>query len=204
MLHLDHLAVSCENLNDGRDWVEERLARSLQPGGKHTKLGTHNMLLGLEEGVYFELIAIDPDAPDPGQRRWFDLDDFSGAPRLTNWICQTNDIDAALAKAPIGMGVPMELTRGDLRWMMVAGEDGHLPFDAAFPAVISWGSSPHPSTRLPSSGLKLRQLTVRHPDAETLRANLGPILDDPRIKFEQGSTSLEAVFDGPDGEKVIS
>ena len=26
-------------------------------------------------GSYLEIIAINPDAPDPGRSRWFDLDD---------------------------------------------------------------------------------------------------------------------------------
>ena len=100
VLRLDHIAVACESLEEGRAWVEERLGKPLQPGGKHARFSTHNLLLGLEGGIYVELIAIDPDAPDPGRRRWFDLDDFSGAPKLTNWICATENLADALALAP--------------------------------------------------------------------------------------------------------
>ncbi len=59
-LKLDHLAVACANLDEGVDWVEEQLGVPLQPGGQHARYGTHNKLLGLGDGLYFEVIAIDP------------------------------------------------------------------------------------------------------------------------------------------------
>ncbi|MDQ2088329.1 VOC family protein [Marimonas arenosa] len=203
MLKLDHIAVACEALEEGRAHVEQALGVSLEPGGKHARLGTHNLLMGLEDGVYFEVIAIDPEAPDPGLRRWFNLDDFQGAPRLTNWICQTDDLDDALALAPPQMGQPIELTRGDLRWMMAAGIDGRLPFDQGFPAIISWGASPHPSTRLKPSGLRLERLIITNPQAAALRAALAPLVSDARIVIEQGDVGMRAEFSSPTGQKVL-
>ena len=203
MMKLDHIAVAAETLDEGRAYVEEALGVPLEQGGKHTKLGTHNMLLGLEDGVYFELIAIDPDAPDPGLRRWFNLDDFSGAPRLTNWICQTGDLTDALALAPEQMGSPIELTRGDLRWMMAAGIDGRLPFDQGFPAIINWGDSPHPSTRLTPSGLRLERLVITNPEAEALRQALSLLISDARIVIEQGAVGMRAEFSSASGQKVL-
>ena len=203
MLKLDHIAVACETLEEGRAHVEAALGQPLEPGGKHTRLGTHNMLMGLEGGIYFELIAIDPDAPDPGIRRWFDLDDFSGPPCLTNWICQTGDITDALAIAPPQMGTPMELTRGDLKWLMAAGIDGRLPFRQGFPAIISWGASPHPSTRLKPTGLMLERLVIANPEAEALRLALQPLFADARVVIEQGPVAMRAEFSSPAGRRVI-
>ncbi|MDU8926642.1 VOC family protein [Alisedimentitalea sp. MJ-SS2] len=203
MMKLDHIAVAAETLEEGRAYVEDALGVALEPGGKHTKLGTHNMLMGLEDGVYFELISIDPDAPDPGLRRWFNLDDFAGAPRLTNWICQTEDLEDALAVAPEQMGQPIELTRGDLRWMMAAGIEGRLPFEQGFPAMISWGDSPHPSTRLKPSGLRLERLVITNPEAEALRKALAPLIADTRIMIVQGDVGMRAEFSSPSGQKVL-
>lgn len=81
MLELDHLAVAAETLEDGREAVETALGVRLQPGGQHPHFGTHNMLLGLEDGLYLEVISIDPAAPKPGYARWFDLDRFEGFAR---------------------------------------------------------------------------------------------------------------------------
>ena len=203
MLKLDHIAVACETLEQGRAVVEAALGVVLEQGGKHARLGTHNLLLGLEDGIYFELIAIDPEAPQPQMRRWFGLDDFHGAPRLTNWICRTDDIAGALALAPAQIGTPIELTRGDLRWLMAAGIDGRLPFGGGFPAIIDWGASPHPSTRLKPSGLRLERLIVTNPEAAQLQAALAPLLADPRIVIEPGAAAMRAEFSSPSGRKVL-
>ena len=61
MLTLDHIAVACTDLAEGTAWAEERLGVKMQTGGKHARYGTHNTLLGLADGLYFEVIAIDPD-----------------------------------------------------------------------------------------------------------------------------------------------
>ena len=58
--------------------------------------GTHNLLLGLDDGLYLEVISIDPGAPQPAFPRWFDLDRFSGVPRISNWICRTDALGKLL------------------------------------------------------------------------------------------------------------
>ena len=60
--------------------------------------------LSLGAGEYMEVIAVNPAAPPPGRPRWFDLDRFTGAPRITNWILRCDDLDAALSLAPPGTG----------------------------------------------------------------------------------------------------
>lgn len=204
MLRLDHIAVACETLQEGRAWVEESLGAKLYPGGKHARFSTHNLLMGLQDGVYLELIAIDPDAPDPGRRRWFDLDEFSGSPRLANWICATDDLTDALALAPTGMGTPFKVQRGDLRWTFVGGEDGRLPFKGGFPAMIDWGDSPHPAERLPASGLRLERLEIRNPEAVVLQRALAPLLNDKRVVILPGDKAIRAVFSSPEGQKVLA
>lgn len=205
MLKLDHLAVACTTLAAGRSHVEAALGASMQPGGKHANFGTHNMLLGLEDGLYLEVIAIDPDAPSPPHRRWFGLDEFDGPPRLTNWICQTGDIDAALAQAPRGMGEATQQRRDDLRWQMAAGQDGNLPVDGAFPAIIAWGDTPHPSTRLAPTGLRLVRLTITTPQAALLSLSLASMLSDDRVTIERGARfSMRAEFSSPSGPRVLA
>ena len=95
MLILDHIAVACTSLEEGTAWVQDRLGVVLQQGGQHPLYGTHNMLLGLADGLYLEVIAKDPDAHPEAGHSWFDLDRFYGAPRMANWICQTENIAAA-------------------------------------------------------------------------------------------------------------
>ncbi len=201
-MQLDHLAVAAETLEAGRARIEDRLGLRLQPGGKHAHFGTHNLLLGLEEGLYLEVIAVDPEAPAPGYPRWFDLDRFSGPPRLHTWICAVGDLDAAVALYPRA-GLPVALARGDLRWRMAVPEDGVLPWDNRFPALIEWQGTAHPATRLAPSGARLERLVVCHPEAAALREVLDPALRDARVVFEPGASSLRAEIATPGGMKVL-
>ena len=50
------------------------------------------------------VLAADPAQPRPAWPRWFDLDRFTGPPRLTNWICRCDDIAAELALSPRAAG----------------------------------------------------------------------------------------------------
>lgn len=198
---LDHLAVAAESLEAGRINVEKCLGLPLQPGGQHAHFGTHNLLLGLEDGLYLEVIAVDPDADAPDHPRWFDLDRFTGAPRLSNWICAVDDLDAARARHPAAGG-SVDLARGDLRWRMAVPDGGVLPYDNCFPALINWRAGGHPSERLPASGARLDRLVVAHPEAAALRAELDD-LDDPRVVFEPGAPALRAEIMTPKGVRVL-
>ncbi|AVO36501.1 VOC family protein [Pukyongiella litopenaei] len=201
-MHLDHLAVAGETLEAAAAHVEAALGVAMQPGGRHARFGTHNRLLGLEGGLYLEAIAVDPDAPAPGRPRWFGLDGFAGGPRLGNWICRVDDLEAALAALPLA-GEPVELERGDLRWCMAVPRGGALPFDNLFPALIRWRGELHPASMLAGSGCALKRLVVIHPEAGALR-DLLEVLDDPRIVFEPGDVpTLAAEVDTPHGARVL-
>ena len=202
-MELDHIAVSASTLCEGREAVEAALGISLQTGGQHAHFGTHNLLLGLEDGLYLEVIAIDPEAVTPDYPRWFHLDAFSGPPRLTNWICRTDTLNRACAELP-GSGDPVALARGDLRWQMAVPENGLLPYDNCFPALIEWQGAAHPAQRLTASGCRLQRLVVHHPRAEELQAALEPHLNDPRIAYQAGDAMLVAEIDTPGGLKVLA
>ena len=202
-LDLDHIAVAAATLEDGRAFVEAALGVRMQPGGKHARFGTHNMLLGLEDGLYLEIIAIDPDAPAPGRPRWFDLDRFDGQPRIDNWICRTDGLDKATDVFPKA-GRPLRMTRDDLVWHMAVPDTGILPFDDCFPALMDWGDTAHPATRLNPSGCRLRELVVSHPEAVQLGAMMADHLDDDRVVFETGSRQITAAFDTAAGPRVLA
>lgn len=201
-LRLDHLAVSARSLDEGAAAVEAALGVALEPGGKHPHMATHNRLLNLGD-IYLEVIAADPSAPAPAWPRWFDLDRFDGPPRLTNWIARTDDLEAAVADAPPGIGIPVALARGDLRWRMAVPADGVLPFANAFPALIQWEGEAHPAHRLPDRGVRLLHLTITHPEAPALRAALAGRLEDPRVAIETGQQAMRATFSTPLGERSL-
>lgn len=194
-LRLDHLAICATDLVSGTTWVEGELGLRLIQGGKHVRFGTHNTLLGLGD-IYLEVIAPDPDAAPFQGPRWFDLDRYTGAPRLGNWICATDDI----AHAPDKAGKPIALTRDDLAWQIAVPTDGSLPDSGGFPTLIAWGDCPHPATGLPESGARLHGLEVHHPQAAELATEVGAMLDDPRVTFHSAAApALHASFETPKG-----
>lgn len=203
MIALDHIVVSAATLEDGVAHVQAALGVTLAGGGKHDFMSTHNRLIGLGD-IYLEVIAIDPAAPAPGRPRWFDLDNFTGPPRLTNWVAGCTDLDRELALSPPGIGTAMPMQRGPYRWDYGVPADGRLPFDGMFPALLTWHGR-RPPDDLPDCGLRLTRLELIHPQADALARALLPRLDDPRITILPGAApAMRAGFDGPDGPRQLA
>ena len=202
-MELDHFAVTAETLEEGTAAVEAALGVALQPGGRHDLMATHNRLLGLGD-VYLEVIAIDPEGVAPGRPRWFDIDRFAGRERLTTWIARCDDLDTEVAAAPAGAGVPLAFSRGDLRWRMAVPQDGRLPFDGGYPALIQWAGAAHPVQRQEDSGCRLIRLEIAHPHAAALRAALAGRLADPRVVIVDGpAKAMRAEIATPHGLRVL-
>lgn len=200
-MELDHLAIAGVDLARTRAWTEDRLGLPMQTGGVHDRFGTHNMLLGLQEGLYLEAIAPNPEAPVPDRPRWFGLDVPPHPPRLSTWIVRVEDLEATVSALPMA-GEILELSRGDLRWRMAVPREGALPWDGVFPALIQWDAG-HAIHAIDISPLRLTQVTVSHPDAQGLAQLLPQLAADPRIAFKTGVAGLSARFDGPDGEVAL-
>lgn len=205
-LALDHIAVVARTLEEGATYVEAVLGAKPSPGGSHPRMGTHNKLLSLGPEVYLEIIAIDPEAPKPSHRRWFNLDAYDGAPRVMNWICRTDDLDAALEAAPAGSGRPLDQSRADLTWRMAVPEFGRLPYDDASPALMSWGEGGiHPAKRLPEMDLRLTRLDVFHPDADALLADFPALHRLDRVSVREGPEKrLIATISTPSGNRILA
>lgn len=198
-MRLDHLAIAAQTLGEGVAWAEDRLGVTFGAGGKHARYGTHNRLLGLTDGLYLEVIAVDPDATSDGPR-WFGLDNFSGAPRLANWICEPADFEAMLRH---GMRA-VAMQRGDLAWDMGVPVNGHLPLGGGFPTVLRWHTDTPPSMCLPPSGCALKMMTILHPKAHEIEMELHEHLRDSRIRFEvNAEISLTAEIETPRGLTVL-
>ena len=201
MLTLDHIAIACTDLDSATRDLKARLGVPLQPGGRHDRFGTHNRLLGLGD-IYLELIALDPDAPPTGRPAWFGLDHFTGPARPANWICRTDDLEAAVATAPADPGTIVPLTRGDLHWRITVPDDGSLPLDGGMPTLIQWGEGiAPPSARLPDSGCRLVTWQVSHPEAARIRDGL--TLRDDRVVFVSGAPGFTATLDTPRGRVTL-
>ena len=169
MLTLDHLVIGCTDLESGAAWLADRLGAPPGGAGRHERFSTHNKLWALGP-AYLELIAIDPDAPDPGRPRWFALDDpatqtrLREGPKLLTWVVRSDDLHADLARSPRNPGTPLELARDDLAWTLTVLEDGGLIGNGAYPHLIRWaaGVTPPPET-LPDQELRLSAFGISGP-----------------------------------------
>ena len=173
---VDHLVVGAATLEQGAAWCAATLGVLPGPGGKHPLMGTHNLLLAIGAAAYprsyLEIIAVDPKAPPPARRRWFDLDDpalraaLAAGPRLIHWVARCDDVAgdcAALAAAGIERGEVLaaerDTPRGLLRWRIAVRADGARLFGGSLPTLIEWGDT-HPADGLAASPLQLEELRV--------------------------------------------
>lgn len=174
----DHLVLATRDLEQGAAWLEDRLGVSLAVGGRHERMGTHNRLLGLGEGFYLELIAIDPQAPMPDRPRWFELDRLSpnlDQPRLIHWVARSENIQGETEASSEALGEIMPMARGDYRWRITVPADGHLPGGGLIPTLIQWDVAFHPAQRLPEAGCRLMKLEAFHPQPARIRSALAAL-----------------------------
>ncbi|OZI59229.1 VOC family protein [Bordetella genomosp. 4] len=168
---LDHIAVVAPDLASGTRFVEQALGVSLQAGGQHPRMGTHNKLLRLGDDVYLEVIAADPAAPAPQRPRWFELDQMTpeSTPRLGTWAIRTDDIVAARAACSWDTGPIESMTRGTLAWRITIPADGSLPESGVAPTLIQWDVPSHPANMLDDKGCTLQALELFHSTPERIR-----------------------------------
>ena len=162
---IDHITVTAESLSVGAEFVRQTLGVMPQVGGKHPRMGTHNLLLRLGESLFLEIISPDPEVAPPGRPRWFGLDNIrpGSPPRLAAWVVRTDDIKSAVTRSSEPLGNIEVMTRGDIEWSMTISADGALPFDGAAPMLIEWHTAVHPATSLEDCGLSLASLKIYHP-----------------------------------------
>ena len=218
-LVFDHLAIAATTREEGREWSEQTFGIPFPNGGEHPRMGTHNLLTACSDTAFIEIIAIDDDAVEPSRPRWFGLDEIATKVRLANrpslegWAVGTPDIQASLMAAKTAgadLGEPVEMTRGDLTWLISIREDGELPEFGCLPFLIEWphnkdASIPHPASRMTDIGLRMESLSLRHPDPEknqTILVALGASHLATCRTSEPGEAGPAAVLAYPVGKSI--
>ena len=204
---IDHLVVTAPSLEAGSEYIRRTLGFSLEPGGEHVRMGTHNLLLRTGESSYLEVIAANPDAPSPGRPRWFGLDTLGpgSRPRLATWVLRTKDIHALSAVAPLPIGPIESMSRGDFEWSIAFPEDGSLILEGLCPYLIQWSSAGHPAWRLPDREIYLLALAAVHPEPERItRLWSGLHLDDQVAVTRGEPPHLVAYFVTKEGMRRLS
>jgi hypothetical protein len=170
-LNLDHLVIVAPSLESGAAHVREQIGIDMQAGGKHPEMGTHNLLLRLGDGVFLEVIAVDPTAVVPVGPRWFGLDDadavrvaWNEGRRLRGWVARTDDLDAVVSRHGALLGRKTPVSRGNRSWFFSVCPDGLFPAGGVVPPVIGWGERGCPAPEMPDLGARLVSFEIEHPD----------------------------------------
>lgn len=207
---IDHIIVVAPDLTAGAAFVRNALGVEPRRGGAHPRMGTHNLLLPLGGSCYLEIVAPDPDAPDPGRARWFALDQLGphSQPRLAAWAVRTRDIYKTNAACAVAVGAVEPMTRGALSWLITVPPDGSLPLGGAAPALIEWRAEPHPANMLDDAGCTLVALEIFHPEPSRVNAVFSSIeLESPPHVWPLAADArpyLVAQIETPHGRRTLS
>ncbi|CAM4179018.1 Glyoxalase-like domain-containing protein [Comamonas aquatilis] len=207
---LDHITVTAFSLEAGAKFVSETLGVSLQTGGEHPRMATHNLLLRLGNSMFLEVIAPNRAVQPPLRPRWFALDSLNpqSPPSLSTWVARTPNIQKMAAEASEPLGNIEAMSRGALDWLITIPEDGSVPLNGTAPALVEWHTDVHPARTLEDKGLSLAKLEIFHPTPDRVSQLLSSLdLDAPvSVRQAESSTSarLVAHIDTPHGLRILS
>lgn len=210
-LVFDHLAIVSADLDAGVAWARDRFGVDMTVGGAHPKMGTHNRLTRTGPDNFLEIIAIDPEQDDPGRKRWYRMDDpavhaiTKSAPQPLAWVVATDDLESILGRAGdlgLDLGKPVQVSRGDLTWLIAVRDDGDLPEGGTLPVFIQWPDGPHPASRMPDLGLSISKLVLRHHEPDRLSGFLKTLGVREMIQLEAGQAGVAADISRSDGLTV--
>jgi hypothetical protein len=206
---IDHFAIGAESLEQGVAAMQALLGVEVPRGGKHDAMSTHNCVMQAGNESFFELLAIDPDAVDPGRVRWFTLDDpatqskIAERPRALCWVVNTDDLDAIVERSPVDLGEVVFFQRGDRSWRLTVPKDGHLPMGGLLPAFIEWSPGPHPSTGQQDLDVRLAQVNVSAPNAGELKELFETLEISHLANITEGDAALSFDLDTPKGRVTL-
>jgi hypothetical protein len=217
MIEFDHIAIGAGTLQAGVDWLQSETNINIPVGGEHPKMGTHNHVMSTGDDVYIEVIANNPNAPQPERPRWFGMDDprvelsLYKAPRVFAWVCRTNNVTRMLnLLKDLGnetdLGTATDMQRGDLHWKIALRKDGLVPLWGSAPLLIEWPNGPHPSQNMADLGMRFASLNIETPHSSALSSLLWMLdFNDNRVTIAQSGeqlTTMTAAYDLPDGRRV--
>ncbi|MEM9205318.1 MAG: VOC family protein [Pseudomonadota bacterium] len=202
---IDHFAIGADALGDGVAYLQKLTGVTVPNGSKHDLMSTHNCVMQAGNERFLELIAIDPEAPDPGRTRWFTLDDpetqarLKERPRALCWVVNTTDLDGTVARSEIDLGEIVFFRRGDRTWRLTVPADGSLPMGGLLPAFIEWSPGPHPSTGQQDLDVTLDRVILYHPNPDELIAILNALSVAHLADVIEGEAGLRFPLSTPNG-----
>ena len=210
---IDHIVIGAANLEKATKKVEGLLQTKFSTSGKHSLMATHNRLARLQNSVYVEIIAIDPNASFPKscfqEKRWFSLDSATTQRRLLKgpqplcWVVAVNNIEQVASNCGYEPGRVTEMSRDDFRWRLTVPNNGDLSAGGILPVLIEWPKGKNPAEAMPKSDLVLKQLLLSHPNPNSIERILSKLDISGPIDVKLGEPGLQFSFEKPDGSNVL-
>ena len=210
---MDHIVIGANDLHIETAQLEKTLNAPFLGGGKHALMATHNKLLRLQDSIYLEVIAVDPEATLKKEinrkQRWFSLDTKSTQQRLARaaqpltWVVSVSDIEAAKSKCDYDPGEIIEVSRDHFNWRLTVPNDGTLREDGVLPSLIEWPEGQNPSHLMAESGVRLENLLISHPEPERFRTTLKKLNFKGPLKVITGKKGLTFHFRKANGNDAI-
>lgn len=175
---LDHLVFTCPNLEEGIEYIREITGVRAEFDCSHPGLGTQSALLSLGEDVYLEIIAPDPEQPEPAQPRPFSLDDPRTHYRFNAFAVHPDSLTTSIQYLRRRM-MSGGLDPGSIRLMYRSRRHSSgataqrwqytPPSEAAGPQpfLIDWGATPSPALSAPK-GCRLVDIRCYGPRARQM------------------------------------
>ena len=213
MSNIDHIVIGAANLEKATKKVEGLLQTTFSTSGTHASMATHNRLARLQNSAYMEIIATDPSATFPKsctrEKRWFSLDSgktkrrLSRAPQPLCWVVAVNNIEQTASNCGYEPGRVTEMSRGDFRWKLTVPDSGELSENGVLPVLIEWPNAKNPAEAMPKSDLILEQLSLFHPNPNSIERILSKLDISGPIDVKLGEPALQFSFEKPDGSNVL-
>ena len=212
MQKLDHLTVIAPTLDEGVSHVRNCLDLDVPFGTRHGYMGTHNHRLQLGDGVYLEIIALDPDCMVSDRARWFDLDDpktvrsdWEDGRRLRGWVACTVDIVLDVRRHPGVFGKRVSLPTAKPEFDFSIPSDGSLPLDGAAPSLIDHRGDPTSMADIPDLEASLQSVTLEHPDPASIAALYHDLeIDRPPEVVPGSKLRYREQIDAPRGQRELT
>lgn len=199
---VDHIIYATPDLDRGIAEIEKLTGVRAKFGGQHPGRGTRNALIALGPTSYMEIIAPDPDQPEPKEPRSFGVSELKQS-KLVSWAAKGTNLtqfveEVKRKQIEFGPLRPGSRKRPDgvvLSWTSAA-VNTDLKSDL-IPFFIDWGKSPHPAESAPA-GLTLVGLRAEHPDPQRIQRLLNGLGLDLVVR-KGPEPALIAVIKGPRG-----
>lgn len=164
----DHLIMGAPDLEAAVRDLETRLGTPVARGGSHPGRGTRNAILPLGQNRYLEILAPDPEQPEPAEPRWFHVDRLR-TPRPVAWVAKgtrLSELHAAAAARGIVLGEVQAGGRRNTQGVYLSWEatdPNRILGDGLVPFFIDWKDTPHPG-RSGTEGVHLSGFRAEHPE----------------------------------------